>query len=178
MFTKIITGECTGIIHKITHPTSGQSLYPDILIAHPFKELAIKDDALYEEANTLMKQYGPSGCLFLCSTDADWTRVQEFANSLTAGSDTKQEESLTSQPSRGNASGNFAPSQSIEQMANDLQLSHTMRLGFYQMMQYYQEIGGNPEDVFTPFREEYALPVKTKNEGKLLYERIRNTILG
>lgn len=53
-----------------------------------------------------------------------------------------------------------------------------MALNFKKLMQYYKETGGNPHDLLTPFIKEYALPVKSKKEGKMIYELIRNQILG
>ena len=63
-------------------------------------------------------------------------------------------------------------------MCDNLMLSASMRHSFYQLMQYYTETGGNMEDLLLPFTREYPLPVTNKNEGKKIYEIIRNSVLG
>lgn len=66
----------------------------------------------------------------------------------------------------------------IDDFCKNILLSETMALNFKKLMQYYEETGGNPHDLLTPFIKEYALPVKSKKEGKMIYELIRNQILG
>ena len=66
----------------------------------------------------------------------------------------------------------------LDDFCKNILLSETMALNFKKLMQYYKETGGNPHDLLAPFIKEYALPVKSKKEGKIIYELIRNQILG
>ena len=129
-FIHTIKGNKTVIYNKITG--SNDTVYPDILINHPFAEDEIADDTLFHIADDAIRQYG-NGKVIIAKVADD----------------------------------------------NDLDyILKTMALNFKKLMQYYKETGGNPHDLLTPFIKEYALPVKSKKEGKMIYELIRNQILG
>lgn len=154
----LIPCEKTVIYNKISNEF-GSSCYPDILFRHDFPETEIIDNDLYVTANELIKTYGSSRVLFAACKECDKEILENIM--CTLFSDT--------------------PSQitdDILKFSDDLALSETMKRQFFQLMNYYQQIGGNPQDIFIPFRNEYALPVRNKNEGKRLYELIRNQILG
>ena len=144
-FTHTIKGNKTVIYNKITG--SNDTVYPDILINHPFA-----DDAI--------RQYGNGKVIIAkVADDNDLDYILKTMACL--------------YPENAKESSGY-----IDDFCKNILLSETMALNFKKLMQYYKETGGNPHDLLTPFIKEYALPVKSKKEGKMIYELIRNQILG
>ncbi len=139
--------------------------YPDILYRHRLAEQFIESEELYAEAINAQQECGTSRCMFIAV--AQWdddveTAVTNFIHSC----------------SFSNPPLNDTEHSCYERLSNGLMLSQTMRSSFMQLLIYYKACQGSIEGLITPFFEEYALPVTTKNEGKVIYELIRNTILG
>lgn len=150
----------TVIYNKISN-SKGESLYPDIVFSHPFEESEITDDELFTITSEAISNYGSSKIIIASVGN---TRDQELLAS-------RMEYLHSESPSPDDTS-------LISQMAEYLMLTEAMKNSFKQLLSYYREIGGNPSDLFLPFIEEYNLPVGSKNEGKKIYELIRNKILG
>lgn len=150
------------VYNRITDTVSGRSCYPDILVRHGFEEAAITDGALYEAAVSMQQKYGTSNCFFI-SVSNDGA-LEEFVGLV--------------QSAYGSCRNNFTgPDESeLERMCGDLALSQTMRASFKQLMQYYA-LTGDTQRLTESIRERYSLPVSGKNEGKRIYEAIRNEIL-
>ena len=150
------------VYNRITDTVSGRSCYPDILVRHGFEEAAITDGALYEAAMSMQQKYGTSNCFFLSVLNDG--ALEEFAGLV--------------QSAYGSCRNNFTgPDESeLERMCGDLALSPTMRASFKQLMQYYA-LTGDTQRLTESIRERYSLPVSGKNEGKRIYEAIRNEIL-
>lgn len=152
------------IYNKITNPETGDSCYPDILYNHPYRESEKSDCRLYEIISDAISEYGSSLVVAGCFTSPE--ESSGFKNYLEdffpENTDVFTKEELDS----------------IEKMCHDLMLSTTMVHSFYGLMSYYKTTGFSPLDLITPFADEYPLPVQNKNEGKKIYELIRNKILG
>lgn len=157
-FIHTIKGNRTVIYNKITG--SNDTVYPDILINHPFAEDAINDDGLFNIAEDAIRQYGNGKVI-----------IAEIADDSDLDYLVKTMESLYPEVEKGNSGY-------IDDFCKNILLSETMTLNFEKLMQYYKETGGNPGDLITPFIKEYALPVKSKKEGKIIYELIRKQVLG
>ena len=157
-FIHTIKGNRTVIYNKITG--SNDTVYPDILINHPFAEDAITDDGLFNIAEDAIRQYGNGKVIIAgIADDNDLDCLVKTMESL--------------YPEEENEDFGY-----IDDFCKNFLLSETMTLNFEKLMQYYKETGGNPHDLITPFIKEYALPVKSKKEGKLIYELIRKQVLG
>ena len=152
----------TIIYNKITNPDTGNCCYPDILFNHIFSEENIADKALYEIAYNAISEYGSSRILIATySSQEDRLFLESAMESI--------------HREHNNSSFN---QELYESMCDNLMLSASMRHSFYQLMLYYTETGGDMENLLLPFTKEYPLPVSNKNEGKKIYEIIRNSVLG
>lgn len=152
----------TIIYNKITNPDTGDCCYPDILFNHNFSEGNITDKALYEIAYNAISEYGSSRILVgTYSSEDDRIYLENVMKNINS------ERTVSS-----------FNEELYDTMCDNLMLSASMRHSFYQLMQYYTETGGNMEDLLLPFTREYPLPVTNKNEGKKIYEIIRNSVLG
>lgn len=157
-FIHTIKGNRTVIYNKITG--SNDTVYPDILINHPFAEEEITDDGLFHIAEDAIRQYGNGKVIIAgIADDNDLDYLVKTMESL--------------YPEGGKEDYGY-----IDDFCKNILLSETMTLNFEKLMQYYKETGGNPHDLITPFIKEYALPVKSKKEGKIIYELIRKQVLG
>ena len=160
-FIHLIKSDQTVIYNKITNPDTGDCCYPDILFDHNFTESQIEDADLYEKTSSAIREFGSSKVLIASySEDSDAVFLRERMELLHS----------TSKVSSFN-------NELYEKMCDNLMLSASMRHNFYQLMQYYTETGRDMEDLLIPFTEEYAFPVGNKNEGKKIYEIIRNSVL-
>lgn len=157
-FIHTIKGNRTVIYNKITG--SNDTVYPDILINHPFAEEAITDDGLFHIVEEAIRQYGNGKVIIAgIADDSDLDYLVKTMRSLYP--DEEKEDFRY-----------------IDDFCKNILLSETMTLNFEKLMQYYKETGGNPNDLITPFIKEYVLPVKSKKEGKIIYELIRKQVLG
>ena len=157
-FIHTIKGNKTVIYNKITG--SNDTVYPDILINHPFAEDEIADDTLFHIADEAIRQYGNGKVIIAkVADDNDLDYILKTMACL--------------YPGNVKESSGY-----IDDFCKNILLSETMALNFKKLMQYYKETGCNPHDLLAPFIKEYALPVKSKKEGKIIYELIRNQILG
>ena len=170
MYSKLIPGSQTRLIHKITDPVTGESFYPDIFYKHPFAEGERCDKDLYRELLDLSRD--PSAPPFLILEVAP---KEEAAASKYR---TAWEEAVRTQQTGQTDVFHSDELSELTAFAEELMLSATMKQGFLQLFSYHRLCGGDYRELLSPFREEYALPVKTKNEGKMIYERIKNLILG
>lgn len=160
LFIHIKSGNANRIYNKISN-SEGISIYPDIWYNHPYEEVEIRDDELYETALIASKKYGSSQIIF--AEFADKQSEISFREMLTSFSMTEQ---AISDPAL------------ITRFCEDLMFSEAMKINFNKLIQYYVLTGGTPGDIIEPFYSEYALPVASKKEGKMLYDIIRNQILG
>ena len=161
-FLHLSESDRTIIYNKIINPETGESCYPDILFNHNFAETEISDKFLYETALSAISEYGNSRLLIATYSNEEDHLFLENAMMRIHNND--NESSFNKDL--------------YEQMCDNLMLSASMRHSFYQLMLYYTETGGNMEDLLLPFTREYPLPVTNKNEGKKIYEIIRNSVLG
>ena len=150
------------LYHTIIHPDTKKACYPDILIKHNFVEKEIEDASLYEIAENAIKKYGSSRCYFVAYKDE--VALSEFIKII----DAIYEEPSTS-------SDNEAI---IQNMAADLMLSATMCASLKTLLTYYGDFVGDLKQLVDECNQEYKLPVSNKNEGKKIYELIRQRILG
>lgn len=159
-FLYTFTSNKTVIFNKITN-SEGISIYPDIVFSHPFSESDIEDDELFSVADSAIKEYGSSHIIIasIASTE-DRAFLESRMNFLHSNTDSYDDSEL------------------ITRMSGYLMLTEAMKINFRQLLSYYREIGNNPSDLLIPFIDEYDLPVSNKNEGKRIYELIRNQILG
>ncbi len=161
IFIYATPGDDNIIYHTIIDPITKKACYPDILIKHDFKEQAIKDSKLYKIAEDAIKEYGSSRCYFITYKD------EELYNKLT-----KRIRSIY-EPTLGSGD-NLAL---IEDLAVSLKLSETMTNSLKTLLTYYGNFVGDLKDFTDKCREEYSLPVTNKNQGKKIYEQIRQQIL-
>ena len=149
------------LYHTIINPDTGKACYPDILIRHNFLEKEIIDAKLYEIAENAIKKHGSSRCYFVAYKD------DESLSQLTKIIDAVYEEQSISNDNE----------EIIQNFASALMLSTTMRAAFKTLLIYYGDFVGNLNELIKECTEEYNLPVSTKNEGKKIYELIRQRIL-
>ena len=157
LYTK--EGPETKLFNKISS-TANQCVYPDIIIDHDFSETGIVDDVLFDTALRAISDYGSSRVLFAevaCNEDKIFL---ENALRHIFSDEAPSDNSL------------------CEKMIDNLQLSETMSRNFRQLITYYTETGNDVRDLLAPFFDEYPLPVRSKDEGKKIYELIRNKVLG
>lgn len=152
--------DTTKIYNRISN-SAGISVFPDIVFAHPFEEAEITDDTIFDIAQKAISEYGSSNVI-IASVAGDEDRAllesrMDFLHKEETGPD---------------------DSKLIALMSDNLMLTEAMRINFCRLLAYYRETGNNPEDLLAPFMNEYPLPVANKNEGKKIYELIRNKILG
>ncbi len=148
--------------NEIADPASGKSCYPDMIIKHDLSEVSVFDHELYLTAMDAQKKYGTSKCFFMELTDSsiiyNYTNMIIKACSLTELTLSDSDLLL------------------VTQMEKDLCLSDTMKNTFVYMMTYYSS-ENNIQALFNIIRKNYQLPVTTKREGKIIYDRIRAIIL-
>lgn len=149
------------IIYNKVSSTNGDSVYPDVLFSHPFSEAEIIDDILYETVKNAIEEYGSSNVIIAAAANENDINLLKSRMDFLYHEDDKTDDS-----------------ELIEKMSNYLKLTESMKINFIKLLSYYRETGSDPADLIIPFIDEYALPVTNKNEGKKIYELIRNKILG
>lgn len=164
IYMYIASGTENIIYNAIRDPDTGRACYPDMLIRHNFTEKSISDSMLYTIADDAIRKFGSSRCFFL--TVNNYEELVSFIERIKTVFDSDT-------PALSENDITF-----IRDFADKLMLSATMIHSFMNLMTYYRETGGNIYGLLTPFTLEYPLPVSTKNEGKQIYELIRNKILG
>jgi hypothetical protein len=150
------------LYHTIINPDTKKACYPDILIKHNFTEKEIADTSLYEIAEAAIKKYGSSRCYFVAYKD------EEALCELIKIIDVIYEEPFTNNDSEA----------LINNMAELLMLSATMTASLKTLLTYYGDFVGDLKALVNECTKEYKLPVSNKNEGKKIYELIRQKILG
>lgn len=149
------------LYHTIINPETKKACYPDILIRHDFLEKEISDGKLYEIAENAIKEYGSSRCYFVAYKDDE--SLSELTKIINA---VYEEQSISN-----------ANEETIQKFASHLMLSTTMSAAFKTLLIYYVDFVGDLNELFRECTMEYNLPVSTKNEGKKIYELIRQRIL-
>ena len=149
------------LYHTIINPNTGKACYPDILIRHNFLEKEIADTSLYEIAENAIKEYGSSRCYFVAFKDSD------SLSELTKTIDAVYKEQIIPKDNE----------ETIQNFAADLMLSTTMSAALKTLLIYYGDFIGDLKELVRNYTKEYNLPVSTKNEGKKIYEFIRQRIL-
>lgn len=150
------------LYNRITDPATGRSCYPDILVRHGFEEAGIEDSALYDSAVSMQRRYGVSNCFFLSAKDE--SVVDGFAGLTLAA----YASCRTRPPMPDGAK--------LDRLCGALALSQTMRAAFGQLIQYYS-LTADAETFMDAIYGRYRLPVRSKAEGKKIYEAIRTEIL-
>ena len=154
-------GDDNIIYHAIIDPVTTKACYPDILIKHNFKEQAITDHELYLIAENAIKEFGSSRCYFITYSD------EKFLKELTERIKSIYKSNVT-------FDDNLAL---IEDFAVSLKLSQTMTNSLKTLLTYYRDFEGDLKAFIDNCKEEYNLPVSNKNQGKKIYEHIRQQIL-
>ena len=156
-----LKGEENIIFHSIKDPITKKACYPDILIKHDFNEKEIEDEKLYEIAESAIKKYGSSRCYFISYNDEKLlSELLEKIHSLYPMDIKESNDEL------------------INEFSEALMLSQAMTAAFKTLLTYYGDFVGKLETFKKDCYEKYGLPVATKNEGKKIYELIRQQILG
>lgn len=155
-------GNHNTIYNKITSTVNGKSCYPDILLNHNLTELELLDNEAYETASCLIKKWGPSRCVFV---SCDNSMLDGIISQLIRFYDSNINQ-LTSNVI-----------QIIKDLASDLSLSVTMESAFINLMTY-KHLQSDIVDYIATIRHRFDLPVKTKTQGKQIYELIRKDIIG
>lgn len=162
IFIYATPGKDNVIYHTITNPDTGKACYPDILIKHSFEEKEIADSNLYQIADNAIRQYGSSRCYFVTYRDEELMReLTDRLNSVYKAPVFSSKDNLDI----------------IECFANSLMLSATMTNSLRTLLIYYGDFIGDLKEFTDRCRDEYKLPVINKNEGKKIYELIRQKIL-
>ena len=149
------------LYHTIINPDTKKACYPDILIRHNFFEKEIINAKLYEIAEKAIKEYGSSRCYFISYKDDD--ALLELTKIIDAVYEEQNISNLNEEI--------------IQNFASDLMLSATMSAAFKTLLIYYGDFVGDLNELVRECTVEYNLPVSTKNEGKKIYELIRQRIL-
>lgn len=149
------------LYHTIINPDTKKACYPDILIRHTFAEKEIEDASLYEIAEAAIKKYGSSRCYFVAYKD------EESLSELIKIIDMIYNEPFTNTDNEA----------LIQNMAELLMLSATMTASLKTLLTYYGDFVGDLKTFTDECIKEYTLPVSNKNEGKKIYELIRQRIL-
>lgn len=150
------------VYNRIVDTATGRSCYPDILVRHGFKEAAVADGRLYADAVSMQQKYGTSNCFFISAVSDD--AIDEFAGLVQNAYCSCR----TDFPKPDGAE--------LERLCGDLALSQTMKSAFGQLMRYYA-LTADADELIKRIRGRYSLPVSAKNEGKRIYEAVRNEIL-
>ena len=154
-------GDENAVFHTITNPVTGKSCYPDILIKHNFTEKGITDNRLYEIAENAIKEYGSSRCFFVSYNDKKkLDELLDIINSIYYKTTSDNKALL------------------ITELAHKLMLSQAMTASLKTLLTYYGDFVGDLDASVKGWCKKYNLPVSTKNEGKKIYELIRQQILG
>lgn len=159
-FLYAIPGDANIIFHSITDPVTQKSCYPDMLFRHNFTEKGIVDSSMYLIAEDAIKQYGSSRTFFITYSSEDaLTEFKEFLNKVYTKTVTRDNKEL------------------INKLATMLMLSATMTSSLNTLLSYYGDFVGDLEALVNKYINDYTLPVANKNEGKRIYELIRQQIL-
>ena len=149
------------IYNKISS-TDGQSLYPDIIFDHSYPESELVDEKAYEVAAKLLSSNLAHRVVFLSRKNS--TVTDEIVHKLN-----RLEGSLSFE----------VPDivrETCDKLSADLSLSVTMQRTLLQLLNYYA-LNGDLNEFIRTLYTRYTIPVTTKNEGKKIYEYIREFIL-
>lgn len=149
------------LYNSIKDTVTGKCCFPDILINHGFTEDSICDKELYLKAESAMKQYGSSNCFFITYKDPEsYIDFLKVINNVYPVTPTEYHDVL------------------INDFGKDMLFSATMMSSLRTLLNYYCVKGGDLINYIGTFSAEHNLPVTTKNEGKELYELLKQEILG
>lgn len=150
------------VLYNSISDGEGHFCFPDILVRHEFEERAIVDPALYNTAAALQQKYGTACCFFMSACDESAADALA-ASALSAYASCRTKYAL---PDSGE----------LDSLCKDLALSQTMRASFVQLMRYYS-LTNDVKNLTDEIYSRYELPVRSKAEGKKIYEAVRAKIL-